>query len=213
MHNTIFQIRQLLVDASASMEFYRKEMLDAIADHLGDYQRFVASHPETSHKVGLAFFNTKLSSAFFMLDPGQIPEIGDGDYQPQGDTHLFDAISAKIDQIEDALRATGDYDHAIIDLHLLSDGVDTGSETVRFADLRARMDQLKASGRWHFHFSLADLDAIELNALLGLRRRLAEKTSAAELRLALVDFLTPNDESGQSHKNIPSADDVSVKKL
>lgn len=198
MHNTIVQIRQLLVDASASMAFHRTEILDAVADHLGDYQRFVARHPEKTHKAGLSYFNTRLTSPFFMVDAGHIPELVEADYQPEGDTALFDAISAQIDQIEEALKASGDADRAIVDFHLLSDGVDTGSENIRFADLRIRMDQLQATGRWHFHFSLADLDAIELNALLGLRRRLAEKTSAEELRRALVDFLTPHPDSASS---------------
>jgi hypothetical protein len=76
--------------------------------------------------------------------------------------------------------------------------VDTGSEKIRFADLRVRMDQLKATGRWYFQFSLADLDAIEFNSLLGLRRRLVEKTSADELRRALVDFLTPHPDAVSS---------------
>jgi hypothetical protein len=142
-----------------------------------------------------------------MVTPGQIPEITEADYQPEGDTELFDALSFQIDQIEAALNATGDREQAIIQLYLLSDGVDTGSNIVRFADLRARIEALQSTGKWHFHFNLTDLDTIELNALLGLRRELAETTSGPALRAALLDFLTPNDSAIQpTGSTSPSAD-------
>jgi hypothetical protein len=207
MHHTISHIRQLLIDASASMEFHREDILDAIADHLGEYQRYVARHPQLCHKAGLSFFNTRLLALFFMVEADRMPEVREGDFRPEGDTALFDAISLQIDQIEEALRASGEADSAEVDLHIISDGVDTSSERIRFADLRARIEALQASGKWRFHFGAADLDTIELNSLLGLRRQLAEKTSAAELRLALVDFLTPGSTSQDTATVYPPKSD------
>lgn len=210
MHHPYSHIRQLLIDASASMEFHREDILDTIADHLGEYQRYVARHPDVRHKAGLSFFNTRLMALFFMLEADRLPDVHDRDFRPEGDTALFDAISLQIDQIEEVLRATGDDDKAEVDLHIISDGVDTASERIRFADLRARIESLQASGKWRFHFGAADLDRIELNSLLGLRRQLVEKTSAAELRLALVDFLTPGSNSADpTVVQPPTTDDES----
>ena len=191
MPNTMLFIRQLLVDASASMDPHQDAMYIILNEHLGEYRQFVSRHPEVMHRFALSFFNTQLKPVFGMVSPEDLPDNFSLEFVAEGDTALFDACSQQLDVLDQWINSNGVGDSARIDFHLISDGVDTASTVVRFADLRHRIEALQATGRWTFHFHEADLDKIELHALLGLRKRLSETADPRQLREALVDFMTP----------------------
>lgn len=191
MHYTLPYIRQLLVDASASMDLQQELMPDIVEEHLAEFRRFVDRHPEGDHRFGISVFSTELKPVFGPCPVDALPELSGEDLRTDGDTALFDACWRQLDLLEEFLVAEGIAERAQVDFHLITDGVDTASTTVRFADLRQRIEALRATGRWTFHFHEADLDTIELNALLGLRRQLAETVDPRQLREALVEFLTP----------------------
>jgi hypothetical protein len=195
MYTTLLYIRQLLIDASISMDFHQDAMHDIMEEHLGDFRRLAAKDPHVEHRIGLSIFSTALKPIFGPLSPDSIPDISTEDLRTGGDTALFDACWQQLDALETLLRDAGATETAQVDFYLITDGVDTASSTVRFADLRQRMEALQSTSRWKFHFHEADLDTIELNALLGLRRRLAETTDPQQLREQLVEFLTPGDVS------------------
>ena len=191
MHYTKFYLRQLLVDASASMDPHQEAMSDILKEHFGEYHQFASRHPEAAHRFAFSLFNTQLKPVFGLVSPEEMPDASFLDLVSEGDTALFDACWQQIDELESTLREQGLGEKVHVDLHLVTDGVDTASTTVRFADLRQRIEALQSTGRWTFHFHEADLDTIELNALLGLRRQLAETADPRQLREALVEFLTP----------------------
>lgn len=195
MHTPLLYIRQLLIDASISMDLHQDAMHDIIEEHLGDFRRLVAKDPHIEHRIGLSIFRTELKPIFGPLSLDRIPDISTEDLRTGGDTALFDACWQQLDALETLLREAGSTETAQVDFYLITDGVDTASSTVRFADLRQRMEALQSTGRWKFHFYQADLDTIELNALLGFRRRLVETTDPRQLREQLVEFLTPGDPS------------------
>lgn len=191
MPNTKLHIRQLFIDASGSMEFHREALLDTIAEYLGDYRRHVAKYPDAEHPFGISFFHTILQPFCRMITPDSIPELTAEDFRPNGDTALFDGLWQQIDDLESSIRDCHGEDRVEVDLYIITDGIDTASTKVRFADLRYRIESLVAGGHWRFHFDAADLDTIEVNALIGLRREMAETSDPGRLRNALVDFLTP----------------------
>lgn len=204
MPNTMLYIRQLLVDASASMDPHQDAMSDILKEHLGEFLQFVGRHPEAAHRFALSLFNTQLKPVFGLVSPEELPDASFLELVSEGDTALFDACWQQLDELETKLREQGLGEKVHVDLHLVTDGVDTASTTVRFADLRQRIEALQSTGRWTFHFHEADLDTIELNALLGLRRQLAETADPRQLREALVEFLTP----GSQKDGLEQPDDL-----
>lgn len=195
----MYYIRQLLVDASGSMDVHQDSLPDLLEEHLGEFRRYVARHPEAQHRFGLSLFSTTLIPVFTPISPDDIPEISREVLSTDGDTALIDACWKQLDALEAWLVQEKLTETAKVDVHLITDGVDTASCMVRFADLRQRIEALEATGRWSFHFHQADLDTIELNALLGLRRTLAETSDPRQIREALVDFLTPGRSSDQEN--------------
>jgi len=195
MHHTKFYVRQLLVDASASMEPHQEAMQDLLKEHLDEYRQFVSKHPEAEHFFSLSFFSNDLTPSCVLTSPDAIPDLSGHELLSDGDTALIDAFSRQLDALETQLREQGINDSVQVEFHLITDGVDTASTAVRFADLRQRIETLQSTGRWTFHFHEADLDTIELNALLGLKRQLAETADPRQLRAALVEFLTPGQHS------------------
>jgi len=200
----MFYIRQLLVDASASMDPHQDSMSDILQEHLGEFLQFVGRHPEAAHRFALSLFNTQLKPVFGLVSPVEMPDTSCLELISEGDTALFDACWQQLDELESKLREQGLGENVHVDLHLVTDGVDTASTKVRFADLRQRIEALQSTGRWTFHFHQADLDTIELNALLGLRRQLAETADPRQLREALVEFLTP----GSQKDGLEQTDDL-----
>lgn len=191
MHHTKYYIRQLLVDVSASMDIHQDALTDILNEHTGEFLRFVDRHPEATHLFGLSTFTSECSPVFELVIPDVVRNITNLEVTTGGETALFDACWHQLDALENRMRAQGIDFSAHVDFHLISDGVDTASTAVRFADLRQRMEVLQSTGRWTFHFHEADLDTIELNALLGLKRQLSETADPRQLRAALVEFLTP----------------------
>jgi len=184
-------IRQLLVDASASMDVHQEALTDILQEHFGEFNHFVDRHPEAEHRFGLSTFTTGLFPIIEYVRAAELHGIRDIVIITDGNTALFDVFWRQLDVLEEWIGSIGVGESAHVDFHLISDGVDTASTVVRFADLRQRIEALQATGRWTFHFHEADLDKIELHALLGLRRQLSETADPRQLREALVDFITP----------------------
>jgi hypothetical protein len=191
MHYTRIYIRQLLVDASASMDVHQDNLEDILQEHVGEFHHFVDRHPEAEHRFGLSTFTTELFSIFDLVLADEVRQVRKLEVLTNGETALFDSCWRQLDALEQWIGSIGVGESAHVDFHLISDGVDTASTVVRFADLRQRIEALQATGRWTFHFHEADLDKIELHALLGLRRQLSETADPRQLREALVDFMTP----------------------
>ncbi|MCE2834943.1 MAG: hypothetical protein LW694_11245 [Chitinophagaceae bacterium] len=191
MHYTMLYIRQLLVDASASMDVHQEALTDILQEHFGEFNHFVDRHPEAEHRFGLSTFTTGLFPIIEYVRAAELHGIRDMVIITDGDTALFDIFWRQLDVLEEWIGQHANDERVHVDLHLISDGMDTASTVVRFADLRQRIEALQATGRWTFHFHEADLDRIELHALLGLRKQLAETADPRQLREALVDFMTP----------------------
>jgi hypothetical protein len=192
------RIFHLLVDASGSMEEVAEEVIETCNARITSVREFAAGSPDIKFTMGLSLFRGSVETIYAGMPPDEANFLTREQFRPDGNTALFDAMDAVLTVLENEWMHTVSLMPARVDLYIITDGYDSASSVTRFADLRERFRSLAETGAWHFHFEGADLDAIEMKALLAFRKKLKDDAHPEGQRSALVDFLTPT-RTGQVH--------------
>jgi uncharacterized protein YegL len=191
MNYTETRIIQLLIDASGSMENIQEDVIDAGNAHILAAREASLRSPETRYTLGVSLIGNGLRRVYAGLPPAEAELLKASDLRPDGNTALFDAMDAVLNELEGEWSRCRSNGSTMVEVYIITDGQDSASRYARIADLRHRIEMLTATGEWTFHFDGADLDTIELSALLAFRREISLPAHDRQLRSALIDFLTP----------------------
>jgi uncharacterized protein YegL len=151
----------LVIDESGSMGTLRQATIDGANGWLGDQRKdgpedlltlvtFDAPPDPTKPRVRVMYDGVPLK---------EVVELTEANYNPQGNTPLYDAIGATISRIEADARST---DRTVV-LVVMTDGLENASEEYTREAIAAKIEQKERDG-WTIMYLGANQDAKEVAA-------------------------------------------------
>jgi uncharacterized protein YegL len=157
----------LLLDCSGSMQSCWTATLQALDTQLDTIGKAVSENPNCRVKINLIVFNDRTEVLAWQQIAGIAQRFPVNHLFPEGNTAMFDALGFSIQQLKGAMQAG---DAALVTL--LTDGMENASRHFNTDQIRALMEELKASGHWSFSFIGADFDIFShLGEALNLDRK------------------------------------------
>lgn len=152
---------RLLIDQSGSMCGRTTEVVESVNKFIDQLSR-----EPVDQQVSMAFFESTVDVVRPFQGLGTFQKLEDGDYNPTGDTALYDALGMSIDELEQKLGREG---RAVI--AVVTDGQENGSMHYTLAQVREMIAAKRQIG-WVFLFlTLGSVDLPEsLIKDLGLLR-------------------------------------------
>lgn len=110
-----------------------------------------SSHVEgVETKVSIVSFNQKVDEICFDVDVNEIDELTEETYQPDGMTALYDAIGTTIDKFIDEYDLSED--NAGVLFVIVTDGRENSSKLYTRDQVKSKVEELEATGKWTFTF-------------------------------------------------------------
>lgn len=111
-------------------------------------------------KVSFITFNDNVDVQVFDQDVNTLNEITEADYAPGGMTAMYDAIGFAIDKFVDDIPDINDPEVAVL-FSIITDGQENSSKDYTREQVKSKIDDLQATGRWTFTFLGANQDVME----------------------------------------------------
>ncbi len=141
----------IALDASSSMGHYRQETIDAFNGAIRTIKEQCAAH-NLEAQVSLVVFSNSAKVQMYPTDPRNFGDLSLSDYNPNGQTALFDGTGLAIktlDSMPDANEAN--VTHTII---VLTDGEENNSFTFNGMKLIDELTRVQATKRWTVAFQV-----------------------------------------------------------
>lgn len=138
-----------LLDSSGSMNSIRRNAVDAfnrVLGAIGEGSR-AAKQPTTIGFYTFGETRDPVSRKFFDAPVEAVKPLGYSDYQPQGNTPMFDCVAQAI---EDALALKVDDDTSFV-LNVITDGEENASKTSA-ATIKKLISRVQATDKWTVTF-------------------------------------------------------------
>jgi uncharacterized protein YegL len=136
----------LVLDKSGSMNSDRDAVISGFNEQVQTLKQHAADAGQTA--VSLITFSdpASIETIYAHHEASAVVELTDATYRPNGSTALFDAINQGIDLAQTHPHYQ-DEDTAVLVL-AFTDGQENASAKVTGAQLKARIQELEANGRW-----------------------------------------------------------------
>ena len=155
-----------VLDRSGSMERVRQSTLDNLNEQI---QQMKADCPgDQATFVTVMSFSRTINVMRCRESLSKIKPIKMSEYQPYGNTALYDAIGRSIGMATDYMSEYRNFDNASL-IFILTDGKDNASEEfVMKSDIRELIEEKKKDGRFTFAFMGCSEEILNDATLIGL---------------------------------------------
>jgi hypothetical protein len=155
-----------VLDDSGSMNSCR-------AATISGYNEYLQSQKKDALETGIPTFvslykfdGSSVKCVFNRVSVGEVKDLDERSYDPQGTTNLYDAIGGVMMQINSQLSGYKKADRDSIIITILTDGHENASRTFENTAIKQMVE--KAEGKnWGFMFLGANIDAFAAGSSLG----------------------------------------------
>ncbi|HTE24447.1 vWA domain-containing protein [Flavitalea sp.] len=162
----------IILDQSGSMQDCIDPTISGFNEQIQVIRSLQQRYPEQEIKVGLTCFNHDVNIVSFGRPVNEQRQLSREEYQPNGQTALYDAIGETVLKIKDSLGSIAQQqqeDVAII-VVILTDGHENASKLFNLKGIGNLIRELEAGGKWTFTYLGATLDAREVAEALCIKR-------------------------------------------
>ena len=157
----------LLLDRSGSMQSIRDDTVGAINAWLSELRK-----TESEMRFSLVMFDgyrngMDLQKIHVAVPIRDVPDLGEDQYEPRGNTPLIDAACTTIRAVRESLA--GRDDEVKVVFAIQTDGFENASRENRWKDLRALVTECEAQD-WQFNFMGCGIDAYGQGERMGIKR-------------------------------------------
>lgn len=154
----------LVLDRSGSMGVMRQEAVDVFNAQVKVLR---AKHRLLDTKVSLFTFATTADAPkVWNQPPEEIKPLTLDDYKPDGMTAMYDSVALAAEM----LAALPEASEAAFLILVISDGQENNSKRVSGPELKARLAELQATGRWTITYLGANVNLDQVAANMGIPR-------------------------------------------
>ena len=168
----------VLLDKSGSMSGYRSAGVSGYNEFLNTQKALPGEARFT-----LVMFDTEVVKKVSSMNIRDVPEMKLDDYQPAGNTALYDAVARTIDEVGKRLAATPEDERPEKVIFVITtDGEENSSQEFAQKDVFNRITVQRDTYRWNFLFLAANQDAFASGGALGINHCLNFSGSNAGVR-------------------------------
>jgi uncharacterized protein YegL len=155
----------MALDRSGSMG----HLVDSTVSGFNEWLETIRTDAKKGGNTSVTLFTfggNDVKCEFSLLDPQKIRPLSRGVYKPKGNTPMYDGIGRLLDELEEYDIEDTDTGFLVI---IISDGYENASRIWNRNSIAARINNLKATGRWTFAYVGANQDVFEVQKDLGIK--------------------------------------------
>lgn len=160
----------IILDESGSMVTIWKPALDGANETIQTMRSTQSEHPEQRQFLTFVSFSDKGEKRFRVLvdnkPAGEVRDLTEQDYCPNGNTPLWDAIGHSLTKLEQEVT-----DRDLVLVTIITDGYENASREYSGKAIKDLVEKLTAKG-WTFAYIGANQEAIEIAGEMGIRNAL-----------------------------------------
>lgn len=204
---------QLILDRSGSMYSCIEQTVTGVNSQIRRIKEIAERFPEQEVATSLCLFNHKVSQVRDRVSIGMLEEISYLDYQPDGNTALYDAIGLTIKRLQETIGQEVERNEASVVVVIFTDGRENASRQFTHNHISSLISELEMTGKWSFSYIGATLDAVNIAVNLNIRASNASRYSVNESvkefnKVAdCFEYYIGHKEQGVVNKNFLTDDD------
>lgn len=167
-------ITVLILDESGSMEIIKKEAVDLMKNTIKASVDAEIKNPNQNHYCAVVSFEgTNFTPLIPMIKPMEIGNHLYDQYNPSGNTPLYDAIGLTIQEVDKALT---DNEHYKLAVYIITDGEENASTKYTETEIYNLIETYKSKG-WEFNFLGANIPVEEIAERMNIDKHYSFKFS------------------------------------
>lgn len=170
-----------IIDRSGSMYNCKGNLLKALNEQIEYLRKISFDNPNEDIKSALHFFNHDISSLHVGIEAKHVPLINEGEYIPDGNTALYDAIGQIASREYKITKEAVEGNKVNSVFVILSDGYENASKYFTFESTRSLILEMQESG-YVFVFMAAFADGHKVAENLMVRKENTRVFSKSELK-------------------------------
>ncbi len=140
-------------------------------DTIGGFQSMLSKQKKLPGQLSVTtvLFDHAYDLLYAHQDAKTVPALTEKEYFVRGSTAMLDAIGLTIDRMKNDFRkmpAAEKPDDVIF--FITTDGYENASTKFSYEDIRKKIEKAKAKRGWHFIFSAANIDEMEVGTSIGI---------------------------------------------
>lgn len=140
-------------------------------DTIGGFQSMLSKQKKLPGQLAVTtvLFDHAYDLLYAHQDAKTVPALTEKEYFVRGSTAMLDAIGLTIDRMKNDFRkmpAAEKPDDVIF--FITTDGYENASTKFSYEDIRKKIEKAKAKRGWHFIFSAANIDEMEVGTSIGI---------------------------------------------
>jgi hypothetical protein len=151
-------------------------MFDSISQTIEGYNEQVKKiislerdFPGQEITIGLTLFNQSVHTLYMGATSNEATFLTKQNYQPEGNTALYDAIGVTVHQLENLVERSEMLMPTTVAVIIITDGMENASGLFNLKMIQQTISRLEKTEKWTFSFLGAELQSLEAAKMMNFK--------------------------------------------
>lgn len=162
-------IYHLIVDKSGSMFDSISQTIEGYNEQVKKIISLERDFPGQEITIGLTLFNQSVHTLYMGATSNEASFLTKQNYQPEGNTALYDAIGVTVHQLENLVERSEMLMPTTVAVIIITDGMENASGLFNLKMIRQTISRLEKTEKWTFSFLGAELQSLEAAKMMNFK--------------------------------------------